>query len=410
METEAAQAAAAPLSVLIARRLYSPEEIEGPVAVVIEGTAIKALWRQTDLAAARERLEELPGGATAALIDLGAWCLAPGYVELHVHGFRGLDITSGSAEDIAAIARALPATGVTSFYPTIATTGRAETLRQVQRIVAVAEQSAEEPASEILGIRLEGPFISRAKKGAQYEPAIRRPDPFEMQELVQAGRGWIRLVDYAPEEDRDGQLLATLVETGLIPCMGHTAATYEQALAAIDGGVRHSAHLFNAMSGLTQRAPGVACALLTDRRVTVEIIADGIHLHPGILKLAVAARGPESVALITDAVAAAGLAEGEYDFVRRKVLVKNGRVQLPDGTLAGSTLTLDRAVRNMVTLAGCRWSEAIRMATLTPAQIAGVASRKGRVAPGADADLLALDEEGCVRAVWTRGQLAYRTE
>jgi N-acetylglucosamine-6-phosphate deacetylase len=396
------------LQVLVAGALYTPEEIAGPVAVVMEGTKIKALWREADMVEVEQRIEQQVPGA-ASVTDLGSLRLAPGYIDLHIHGFHGHDITDGSCEEIAAVARELPCTGVTSFYPTTATTGRAETLRQVQRIVEVLEQQKDLATAEILGIRLEGPFISRAKKGAQYEPAIRRPDPDELAELVQAGRGQIQIVDYAPEEDHGGRLLAAMVRFGILPCMGHTAATYEQAIEAIDGGARHSTHLFNAMSHLTQRSPGVACALLTDQRATVEIIADGFHLHPGILKLAVAARGPQSVALITDAVSAAGLPEGEYDFIKRKVRVADGRVQLEDGTLAGSALTLDRAVRNMVTLAGCGWSEAIRMATLTPAHIAGVAARKGRVAPGADADLVALDDQGFVRCVWTRGHLAYQS-
>jgi len=161
------------------------------------------------------------------------------------------------------------------------------------------------------------------------------------------------------------------------------------------------------MPAIDHRAPGVAGALLTDRRATVEVIADGIHLHPATLSLVVAARGPRDVALITDAVAAAGLPDGTHDFVGRTVVLKDGAVRLPDGTLAGSALTLDRAVRNMVTLAGVDWSDAIRMATLTPATIGGVADRKGCIQPGADADLLALDDKGVIQRVWTRGHLAY---
>jgi N-acetylglucosamine-6-phosphate deacetylase len=299
---------------------------------------------------------------------------------------------------------------VTSFFPTIATTGKAETVTQIQRIAAIAGCQEHEPEAEILGIRLEGPFISHAKKGAQYEPAIRRPDPVEMRELAAIGRGQVRIVDYAPEEDEDDSLLATLVELGILPCIGHTAATYEQVIHAIDGGARHSTHLFNAMSRLDHRQPGTAGALLTDPRVTAEIIADGIHLHPAVLKLAVAARGPRDVALITDAVVGAGLPDGEYEFVNRTVHITGGSVRLVDGTLAGSALMLDRAVRNMVALAGVRWSDAIRMATLTPAAITSISNRKGRVAPGMDADLVVLDEQGNVRQTWARGQLAFQKE
>ncbi len=224
---------------------------------------------------------------------------------------------------------------------------------------------------------------------------------------MEAGRGRVRIVDYAPEEDKDGRFLATLIWLGILPCIGHTAATYEQTINAIDGGARHSTHLFNAMSPLEQRAPGVAGALLTDCRATIEIIADGIHVHPAVTKLVLAARSFRDIALITDATAPTGLPEGDYEFVGRKVTVRNGAVRLESGALAGSILTLDAAVRNIQHFAGLSWSEAITMATLAPATIAGLGVHKGRIAPGADADLVALDDAGFVQRTWTQGHLAY---
>lgn len=402
--------AAQSLRVLVAGKLYTPEEVPGPVAVVLEGTTIRDIWRDMDAAAVRNRLAEHMPNVAAEVIDLGSWCLAPGYLDLHIHGFCGHDVTTGTQEDVEAMARELPRTGVTSFFPTIATIGKAETVPQVRRVVSAAENQGHAPAAEIVGLRLEGPFINRAKKGAQYEPGIRPPDPVEMEELAEVGRGWIRIVDYAPEEDEGARFLATLVRLGILPCIGHTAATYEQAIRAIDGGARHTTHLFNAMSPLTHRAPGVPGALLTDHRATVEIIADGIHLHPALTRLVIATRGFRDVALITDAVDPAGLPEGDYEFVGRKVTVRNGAVRLANGALAGSVLTLDRAVRNIVAFTGLGWPEAIGMATQVPARIAGIAPRKGRVAPGADADLVALDDQGFVQCTWVRGQLAYRGE
>jgi len=401
-------AALQPLQVLVAEKLYAPEEIAGPVAVVLEGTTIRDIWRGMDADAARHHLAEHMPDAVAEVIDLGSESLAPGYVDLHIHGFHGHDITTGSQEDVEAVARKLPRTGVTSFFPTIATLGKAETIPQVRRVVNAAENQGHVPAAEILGMRLEGPFINRAKKGAQYEPGIRAPDPDEMEELAAVGRGWVRIVDYAPEEDQDARFLATLVRLGILPCIGHTAATYEQAMRAIDGGARHATHLFNAMSLLTHRAPGVPGALLTDTRATVEIIADGVHLHPALTRLVTAVRGFRDVALITDAIAPTGLPEGDYEFVGRPVTVRDGAVRLASGALAGSILTLDRAVRNIMTFAGLGWSEAISMATHVPARIAGIEQRKGRVAPGADADLVALDAQGFVQRSWVRGCLAYQ--
>jgi N-acetylglucosamine-6-phosphate deacetylase len=395
------------VQVLVAGKLYAPEEVQGPVAIVLAGTKVRAVWRVKDISQAKELCATHLPDAEVEVSDMRDLSAAPGYIDIHTHGFHGHDITAGTQGDIEQMAFELPRTGVTSFFPTIATTGRDETARQIQRAVEAAEALKEGRAAEITGIRLEGPFISHAKKGAQYEPGIRLPDPIEMRELAEIGRGWVRMIDYAPEEDEDGIFLATVVELGIIPCIGHTAATYEQAIEAIDGGAHHSTHLFNAMSRLDHRMPGAAGALLTDTRATVEVIADGIHLHPAILKLVMTCRGARDVVLITDAVTAAGLPEGEYEFTHRKVWVADGSVRLPDGTLAGSALTLDRAVRNMVTMAGISWSEAIRMATLTPARIIGMAHRKGNIAPGMDADLLMLDDQGCVRCTWVRGEMVY---
>ena len=396
------------LHIVIAGRLYAPEEIAGPVAVVLEGKTIRDIWRGEDATSAQKRIEEQWPGAVVEVTDLGSWSLAPGYIDLHIHGFHGHDVTTGSQEDVESIAHQLPQTGVTSFFPTIATLGKVETLSQVRTIASAAENQDDGYAAEILGMRLEGPFICRAKKGAQYEPGIRPPDPQEMEELVAAGRGWVRIVDYAPEEDEHDLFLATAVRLGILTCVGHTSATYEQAIRAIDGGARHSTHLFNAMSPLAHRAPGVAGAFLTDARATVEIIADGIHMHPAIAQLVVAARGSRSVALITDAVAPTGLPEGDYDFVGRKVTLCCGAVRLTDGSLAGSVLTLDSAVRNMVAFTKCGWSEAIAMATQVPATIAHMDQRKGRIAPGADADLVALNEHGFVQYTWVRGTCTYQ--
>jgi N-acetylglucosamine-6-phosphate deacetylase len=259
--------------------------------------------------------------------------------------------------------------------------------------------------AEVLGIRLEGPFISRAKKGAQNEAAIRPPDAAEV--TVLSEHGPVRIVDYAPEEDRELRFVSALIDRHIVPSVGHTMATYEQTIAALDAGARHCTHLFNAMPPLEHRAPGAAGALLTDDRATVEIIADGIHLHPAMLRLVLAERGPRSTALVTDAMAAAGLADGRYSFLGSDVTVAGGAVRMPDGTLAGSILTLDQAVRNLVVIAGASWSDAIRMATLTPATIVGVARRKGVLRPGADADFVVLDDAGRVRQTWCAGRLVF---
>jgi N-acetylglucosamine-6-phosphate deacetylase len=347
----------------------------------------------------------LPDGTE--IVDLQPWSLAPGFIDLHTHGFSGHDVTSGTLADVAAMASGLPSTGVTAFYPTIASTGPAETRKQVE-CIAKAIALPDPTRALILGIRLEGPYISYRKRGFQYGPAIRPPDPDELAALAAVGP--ISMMDFAPEEDVGFHLLRQMHRLKIVPSIGHTSATYAQALGAIDAGAQHCAHLFNAMPALEHRAPGVVGALLTDPRAAVEIIADGVHVHPAMLRLAVAARGPERVALVTDAMLAAGQADGRYTFLQRNVIVGDGAVRMSDGTLAGSVLTLDGAVQNMVALAGVSWTDAIRMATLTPATIAGIAPNKGRVAPGADADLAVLDERGTVRQTWIRGRRAFDAE
>lgn len=396
-----------PLQALVAGTLYTPEEITGPVTVVLAGTTIHDVWRDTDAQTARQRLEEQTPGAAPNVIDLGSWRLAPGYIDLHTHGFRGHDVTTGSRVDIEAMARELPRTGVTAFFLTIATIDKAKTAQQVRITADAAENQGQTTSAEILGVRMEGPFISKTKKGAQYAPAIRPPDPDEMEKLAAISRGRVRIVDYAPEEDKDGRFLATLVRLGILACIGHTAATYEQAITALDEGARHSTHLFNAMPPLEHRNPGVLGALLTDSRATLEFIVDGIHVHPAVIQLAIAARGMRDIALVTDAVAPAGLPEGKYEFVGQEVIVRDGAVRLTNGSLAGSILTLDRAVRNIVAFTKLGWPEAIAMATQIPARIAGVGARKGNVVPGGDADLVALDEQGFVQRAWVRGRPAY---
>ena len=407
---------AARIQVLAAGALYTPEEIPGPACVVVEGTRIRDIWPATTVEEARARLATLAPDApdapslAADVVDLGSLRLAPGFIDLHIHGFHGYDANAGSASDLRDMAKLLPATGTTTWYPTIATTSRQHTAECVRKIAGIAAQRPEAAMAEIAGIRLEGPFISAAKKGAQYGGDIRPPDPVEMRALAEMGRGLVRFVDFAPEEAGADQLLAALVELGIVPCIGHTNATYEQAMWAIAAGARHATHLFNAMSPLRHHAPGVPGALLTDDRATVEIIADGVHLAPPLLRLVLRARSSSDVALVTDAMLAAGLPDGEYEFLHRVVSVSDGTARLASGALAGSTLTLAHAVRNMVAYTGVSWETAIAMTTTTPARIAGIDARKGRLAPGYDADLIALDADGQVTRTWTRGALAYARE
>lgn len=392
--------------ILSAAGLFTPEEAPGPACVVVEGTRIGHIWPATTATEARERLAVERPDVSAEIVDLGALRLAPGFIDLHIHGYHGYDVNAGSSSGLREMARLLPRGGTTAFYPTIATTSRQHTAACVRSVVAAVRGQGDQPMAEIVGLRLEGPFINPARKGAQFAADIRTPDAEELQWLVEMGEGLVRFLDFAPEEDKAGEVLRAAVRLGVVPCIGHSDASYDQAMQAIAGGVRHSAHLFNAMSPLQHHAPGIPGALLTDDRATVEIIADGVHIASPLLRLVVRARQPRDVALVTDAMSAAGLPDGEYEFLHRQVYVRGRAARLADGALAGSTLTLDTAVRNIVAYTSVNWATAIEMATATPARIGGIASRKGRLAPGYDADIIALDAEGRVARAWTRGTLA----
>ncbi|MCY0886155.1 MAG: N-acetylglucosamine-6-phosphate deacetylase [Firmicutes bacterium] len=396
--------------ILVADTLFTPEEVPGPAAVVLNGPKIAAVWPVADAEAAAERVRNELGHNQADVVDLRPLRLAPGFIDLHIHGFGGYDASTGNMNALQGLAEQLIPTGVTGFVPALVAGDREATIHQIRRWAGLAEGGMPVNAAQVVGIRLEGPFLNPGRRGAQPAEHLRAPDVGELDDWMTVDRGWLRIVDYAPELDPEGRFLEALLKYKLRPSAGHTLASYEDLHQAIDRGLSHCAHLFNGMAGFHHREPGAVGALLTDRRVTVELIADGVHVHPAALKLAVMARGPEAIALVTDAVAGAGMPDGTYVLGEQEIIVHEGIARLPDGTLAGSTLTLDRAVRNLVALTGVGWADAIRMVTLTPAKIAGMWGRKGQLARGMDADLVALDAEGHVQQVWVRGQVAYRRE
>jgi N-acetylglucosamine-6-phosphate deacetylase len=261
----------------------------------------------------------------------------------------------------------------------------------------------------LLGCHLEGPFLNPERAGALDPRHMRPPDAALLDRLLDAGAGSVQTVVIAPELPGALDLVAATADEGVLVAIGHTDATYEQALAAFDRGARAATHLFNAMRPLDHREPGAAGAALAGARVTAEVIADGVHLHPATLRLAYDAKGPERLALITDATQAAGLPDGDHALGDRPITVSGGQARTADGALAGSTLTMDRAVRVSVELAGIPLADALTMASATPAALLGLGRVKGRIAPGADADLVVLD--GDCRAIGTliAGRWAHAT-
>jgi len=262
---------------------------------------------------------------------------------------------------------------------------------------------------DLAGIHYEGPFISPCRKGAHDETLLRDPDPADVRKLVEAARGTARMVTLATELPGGVDSVRLLAEHGVVAALGHTDATYEQTVEAIEAGVTVATHLFNAMPPLGHRAPGPIVALLEDERVTVELVNDGTHLHPSVLELAFGAAGPDRVAFITDAMDAAGFGDGLYDLGPLKVEVREGVARLVEGgSIAGSTLTMDVAFKRAVTVDRIPLQDAVRALSANPARLIGLADEVGSIEPGKYADLVVLDAAYDLVGVMRRGEWVVR--
>jgi N-acetylglucosamine-6-phosphate deacetylase len=322
--------------------------------------------------------------------------ICPGFVELQINGSFGVNV-GPDGEALKRLARDLPKTGTTSFLPTLISSPEGTYPAFLEALSAATNV----PGARMLGAHLEGPFLSPLRKGA-HDPANLLPIDLGLIQAL-AGTGLVRIMTLAPELPRAREAIRLLLENGVVPSAGHTDATYEDLRGAVDAGLRTGTHLYNAMSPLEHRAPGAVGALLSDTRTRVGIIADGVHVHEAALEIAYRQKGPDALALVTDAMEAAGMPDGEYELGERMVRLEAGAVRTPDGTLAGSVLTMDAALRNAVRLLHIPMHEALRMTTSTPAEILGLPAR-GRITPGADADLVVLGAEGEVRETLVAGR------
>ncbi|GAB2870646.1 N-acetylglucosamine-6-phosphate deacetylase [Streptomyces deserti] len=335
----------------------------------------------------------------AQVIDATGHWLVPGFVDLHNHGGGGASFTSGSVEDVLRGIHTHRLHGTTTLVASTVT-GDMDFLAQRAGLLSeLAEQG------DIAGIHFEGPFISPCRKGAHSEELLRDPDPAEVRKLIDAARGQARMVTLATELPGGVDSVRLLAEHGVIAAVGHTDATYEQTLEAIEAGATVATHLFNAMPPLGHRAPGPIAALLEDERVTVELINDGTHLHPAALRLAFHHAGADRVAFITDAMDAAGFGDGRYMLGPLEVEVADGVARLVEGgSIAGSTLTLDRAFQRAVTVDGLPVEDAVAALSATPARLLGMDDTIGSLEPGKYADLVLLDQDFQLRGVMRRGE------
>ncbi|MGW2821491.1 N-acetylglucosamine-6-phosphate deacetylase [Streptomyces sp. NPDC001443] len=339
-----------------------------------------------------------PSPADAETVDVSGHWLVPGFVDIHNHGGGGASF-SGPAEDVLTAVRAHRLHGTTTLVASTVTDDMDVLTRQAGLLSELAEQG------DIAGIHFEGPFISPCRKGAHSEALLRDPEPAEVRKLVDAARGHAKMVTLAAELPGGMDSVRLLAEHGVIAAIGHTDATYEQTVEAIDAGATVATHLFNAMPALGHRAPGPIAALLEDERVTVELINDGTHLHPAALELAFHHAGPDRVAFITDAMDAAGIGDGRYMLGPLEVEVSEGVARLVEGgSIAGSTLTQDRAFRRAVTVDRLSVEHAVAALSANPARLLGMYDRVGSLEPGKDADLVLLDEDFDLKGVMRRGE------
>jgi N-acetylglucosamine-6-phosphate deacetylase len=331
-------------------------------------------------------------------------------VDVHIHGAGGHDVMEGNARALDRITSTIARHGTTSFVATTVTAPVEETchsLEGIARYIRAHEKLDESPennrlAAEILGIHLEGPFISKARRGVHPPDAIAKPSAEVLEKVLNASDGLVKIVTLAPELPGAIPLIESAVAAKIVVALGHTDADYDQSRAAIHAGARHAVHFYNAMRPFTHRDPGVVGAILTDPEVTAEVIADGVHVAGPAIQVLIGCKGFDAVLLASDAIAATGMPDGNYRLGNFEVTVKDGVARNAEGKLAGSTLTLDRALRNVVAL-GVPLKEAVRMATVLPARRLGLAGKKGIIAVGADADLVALTPDLRVAGVMTRG-------
>ena len=336
-------------------------------------------------------------------VDAAGLSLLPGFIDLHVHGAAGHEAMDADRDGLWAMARFYARHGVTSYLPTTWSATHAGILRALK---CIAEAMGPVPGgATILGAHVEGPYLNPARCGAQDARLIRRADLAEARELLDTGV--VRLLALAPEYDESLRLIDECVRRGVTVSAAHTDATYDQVLAAVERGLSQATHTFNAMRAFGHREPGTAGAAMLLPQVRCELIADGIHVHPAAMKLLVEVKGSAGVILITDAVRMAGLPPGDHQLDDRRVSVRDGAVRLPDGTLAGSILTMDRALRNVLAATQRPLRDLWPMTSLNAAHAISVSASKGSLEAGKDADLVLLDAEQNVRMTVVEGEVVF---
>ncbi|GAA5609830.1 N-acetylglucosamine-6-phosphate deacetylase [Streptomyces platensis] len=386
-----------PRTILAGARIARPSGVVERGRIAVEGGRIGDVHsRDLDLAE----------GVAGSVVDLSGHLIVPGFVDMHVHGGGGGSFSSADPEECMTAVETHRRHGTTSMVASTVTGELTDLARQAAVLAELVQQG------ELAGIHFEGPFISPHRCGAHQPELLRDPDPADVRKLLDAAHGTASMMTVAPELPGGLESVRLLADAGVIAAIGHTDSSYDATREAIDAGATVATHLFNAMPALGHRAPGPVAALLEDERITVELINDGTHLHPAVLQLAVREAGDGRVAFITDAMGAAGMNDGRYPLGPMQVEVRDGVARISEGptagSIAGSTLTLDRAFQRAVTVDGLTVDQAVQALSATPARLLGIDDRAGALQTGKVADLVVLDAAYDVVGVMRRGEWLVR--
>jgi len=371
--------------------LCTPGEVYNPGAVLLDGRFIRAAGAAGSFS--------VP--ADAETIDMAGQRIIPGLIDVHLHGFGGHDV---SGPGLAEVIRALPGHGVTAFLPTTVATPPERLFEALQAMAGVLEEPP--VGAQALGIHMEGPWVSPLRSGGMRAEFCYPLTQTDLERFQAAAHGAVRMVTLAPEQGGVLAAIPWLVEQGIVASVGHSDADYDTVQRAVALGLSHATHTFNAMRPLHQREPGVLGAVLAHDAIVAQLIADGYHVHPAAMRMLIRAKGVERVCLVSDAMVVAGLPPGEYEWDGRRIIRAGESSRFPDGALAGSAMLLNQMLRVIVEQVGLPFAQAVRMATEVPARVLGL--RKGRLAPGYDADVVVLKDDYEPSLTLIGGQVVYQ--
>ena len=380
---------------LVGGNIITPFRIIENGTILIEGKRISEIGKSGDV--------DIPDNIE--IIDVSGRLIVPGFVDLLVHGGGGFGFADENDSSIEKVARYFLEHGSTSVLASLFAKPEELLLKDLRRL---ADYIEDHPDSNIRGIHMEGPYLNKQLKGAMNESYLWEPTVESWNKIWDASKGYIKIMTIAPELPGASAVMRAAARQGVVLSIGHSMATYDDIEIAIDNGAAHVTHMFNAMSPFHHRHPGIILSSLLRNELKIELIADTLHVHPAVMELLIRMKGANGIILVSDSIRAGGMHEGEYEFADQKVFMKEKKAYLADGTLAGSTLTLNMAIKNMVETANAKITEAVRMASLNGAKVVNFEHKKGILAVGKDADIVVLNDDYEVETTILGGRIAFQ--